>query len=186
MSPAFGRQISRNGLLNRDSNMSEGLTTNSTRRGQFFAYAPLILWIAVILILGSSSGSMAQTSRFIRPLIEFFFPSASPDTFLLVHAFIRKTAHFVEYAILAYLAQRAFSRSTGRSLSGRPFTFALVLVVIVAILDELNQSFIGSRTSSPYDVLLDILGGGVMLVCVLLLRRPEEAIRLRSGRKRRI
>ena len=47
---------------------------------------------------------MSQTSRFIRPLIEFFFPGASPETILLIHAFIRKSAHFIEYGLLGLLA----------------------------------------------------------------------------------
>jgi VanZ family protein len=143
------------------------------RRGRFFAYAPLVLWIAVILILGSGPGASAQTSRFIRPLIEFFFPDASPDTFLIVHAFIRKSAHFVEYAMLALIAARAFSLSQV-TVSVKPlFVLPLVLTAVVAAADELNQSFYNSRTSSGWDVLLDISGGAAAMALLVFFRRRK-------------
>ena len=138
-------------------------------RGRFFAYAPVLVWVAVILILGSGPGSSAQTSRFIKPLIEFFFPDAAPDTFLLVHGFIRKTAHFVEYAVLALLSARAALLTDGQ-LRKYWWLFALGLVVAVAVTDEINQSFYSTRTSSEWDVLLDITGGAFAIVCVALIR----------------
>jgi VanZ family protein len=148
---------------------------HSKRRRQIFAYAPLFVWIGLILFLGSGAGSMGETSRFVRPLLEFLFPSASEEIYAVYHGFIRKFAHFFEYAMLAYLAQRAFSRSSRRSLAKRPFPFAFLLVVITAIADEANQSFIESRTSSPYDVLLDIAGGCVILACVWFFGRRQFA-----------
>lgn len=139
--------------------MAEKVFAGSKWRGRFFAYAPLVLWTAVILILGSGPGSMTQTSRFIGPLIEFFFPDASPETVLLIHAFIRKTAHFVEYFILAVLAVRTFSTSGEGLFSKYRYLAAVLLVLIVAGVDEVNQSFYAARTSSPWDVLLDLVGG---------------------------
>ncbi|HLA94437.1 MAG TPA: VanZ family protein [Pyrinomonadaceae bacterium] len=144
---------------------------HSKRRGRFFAYAPLFIWIGVVLFLGSGAGSMNETSRFVRPLLEFLFPSASDEIYLVYHGFIRKFAHFFEYAVLAYLAQRAFSRSPAGSLSKRPILIAFILIAAVAIIDEANQSFIASRTSSPHDVLLDISGGCVILALVWFFRR---------------
>jgi VanZ family protein len=129
------------------------------RRGRVIRYAPLVLWIGVIFLLSSSQGSMAETSRFIRPLIEFFFPSASPDTFLLVHAFIRKTAHFVEYAVLAMFAAKALFSSSMPPLRNYWHAFSILLVLIVAAIDETNQSTNFSRTGSGWDVLLDLSGG---------------------------
>jgi VanZ family protein len=142
----------------------------SKRRGRFIAYAPLFLWIAIILILGSGPGSSAQTSRFIRPLIEFFFPDASPDTFVIVHSFIRKAAHFIEYAVLALLSTRACLASSG-GFRKHWWLCALAVVAAVAITDETSQSFYNSRTSSGWDVSLDMAGGAFALVCVIAVRR---------------
>lgn len=148
--------------------------TRSLRHGQLFAYALLILWIGVILLLGSGPGSMAQTSRFIGPLIEFFFASASPDTFLIVHAFIRKAAHFFEYAVLAILAAQAFRYSDSDVSTKYWFGLSLVLVAVVASVDEFNQSFQASRTSSGWDVVLDIVGGLTALTVIYLVRRRKS------------
>ncbi|MGB7209967.1 MAG: VanZ family protein [Pyrinomonadaceae bacterium] len=141
-------------------------------RGRFIRYAPLILWTGVIFFLSSNQGSMAETSRFIRPIIEFFFPTASPDTFLLVHAFIRKTAHFVEYAVLAMFAAKTFFSSSMRPLRDHWYAFSILLVLIVAAIDETNQSTSFSRTGSGWDVLLD-LSGGIAAICLLWIAQNK-------------
>lgn len=148
---------------------------------RLFAFAPLVIWIGVILVLGSGPGSMAQTSRFIRPLIEFLFPDASPDTFLLVHAFIRKCAHFVEYALLALLACRACLFSKGSLFHKYWWIYSLLLVAVVAGIDEFNQSFYSSRTSSPWDVALDVTGGVFGVVCAALLLRWKQRREITVG-----
>lgn len=138
-------------------------------RGPVAAYAPVLFWAAVILVLGSGTGSAAQTSRILKPLIEFFFPDAAPDTFLIIHALIRKTAHFVEYAILALLSARAAFLTEG-PLRRFWWAFGLAVVSAVAVADEINQSFYSTRTGSEWDVLLDIAGGVFALGCVALIR----------------
>ena len=64
------------------------------RRALLLQYAPVVFWIAVIFFLSSDQGSMSQTSRFIRPLLEFLFPAAPEETLLIYHGYIRKAAHF--------------------------------------------------------------------------------------------
>jgi VanZ family protein len=122
-------------------------------------YAPLFLWIGVIFLLSSGSGSSAATSRIIRPLLEFLFPTASEESLQLMHFYIRKCAHFTEYAVLGYWALRAFIRTASEWLRNHPYISAFAVVIVVASLDEFNQRFISSRTSSVWDVLLDISGG---------------------------
>ncbi len=143
-------------------------------RVRILTYSPLILWIGVILFLGSESGSQAQTSRFIRPLIDFFFPSADPDTVLIIHAVIRKTAHFVEYGLLAMLAARAFSQTSATVLRRHWFVISLALVIAVAVIDETGQSSLSSRTASVWDVLLDAAGGVATLTALFFLRRKTR------------
>lgn len=126
-------------------------------------YAPLFLWIGVIFFLSSPEGSANQTSRIIGPLLHFFVPDILPETEAAIHAIVRKTAHFTEYAVLAFLAVRAFSTSSRRYL------IALSFVAMTASLDEFNQSFEPSRTSSVWDVLLDISGGIAMIALIWTL-----------------
>ena len=126
------------------------------RRG-ISLYAPLVVWIGVIFFLSSGQGSFSETSRIIRPILEFFFPDASPETIAFYHGAIRKFAHFAEYFVLGILACRAFTV--------RRYILATFLVLLVAGLDETNQSFNSARTGSPVDVAIDLAGGvaGVFL-----------------------
>src|SRR5687768_17166855 len=95
-------------------------------RGRIIRFAPIILWVGVIFYLSSESGSMTQTSRFIGPLLHFLFPAAPEETIAAYHAFIRKSAHFFEYAILALLVFRA------AATSDRFYKLRFVVPVIVA------------------------------------------------------
>ena len=137
--------------------------TTTSWRVWLWSYAPLLLWIGVIFVLSSPGGSSANTSMIVGPLLNFFFPDMSDASRELVHMYVRKTAHFTEYAVLASLAFRAFSRSSGVVYQIR-WVLPIVLVAAVASLDEFNQSYEAARTGSPYDVLMDICGGVAAVV----------------------
>ena len=150
--------------------MAETGELKAKRRERFFRYAPLVLWIGMILFLSTSQASMSNTSRFIRPLLEFLFPGASEETLILYHGYIRKLAHLTEYAGLAFWAFWAFSNSNLKNLRRLWFVFAFLLVLLIALIDETNQSYLTSRTGSIYDVLLDASGGLIMLIFLILYR----------------
>ena len=86
-----------------------------------------------------------------------------------IHFITRKIAHFTEYAILGFLAARAFRPFP------RWFLISLVLVVVYALLDEYHQSFVPSRTASLFDSLIDMLGGITALI--FLSRKGAKAQR---------
>ena len=140
-------------------------------RGRGLRYAPLILWIGVIFFLSSTQGAMTQTSRFIRPLLEFLFPGASEETLIIYHGYIRKAAHFVEYAMLGFWAFYAFRNSSLRFLCNFWWLYAFILILFTASIDEYNQSFNSSRTGSVYEVLIDLSGGVVMFLLLCLSKR---------------
>src|SRR5258708_34840681 len=85
---------------------------HSNWRGRIIRYAPLVLWTLVVLVFSTSQGSMEETSIVIRPILKFLFPTAPEDTITLYHGYIRKFAHFAEYAILAFFAFRAVAVSS--------------------------------------------------------------------------
>ena len=145
-------------------------------RERFFRYAPLILWACLVLFLSTGNASMANTSRFIRPLLEFIFPNSPVETIDFYHACIRKVAHVTEYAMLAFWASRAFFNSSKDSLRRFWYFLVLLLVAFVASTDEFNQSFNASRTSSIYDVLLDISGGTAMITLFYVYQKFRRRI----------
>lgn len=144
------------------------------RRGRISRYAPLIFWMGVVLFASTGNASMAQTSRFIRPLLELLFPHTSEDTLQIYHAYIRKAAHLTEYAILAFWTARAFANSAKPFLRKYWFIAAFILVLTVASTDEFNQSFDPSRTGSARDVLLDCIGGLTMIVLFAIFRTVRQ------------
>lgn len=116
---------------------------------------------------------MTETSRIIGPLLQFFFPDMPYETRQIIHGYVRKAAHFAEYAILAFLALRALSMSASGFLQKWRYILAILFVVAIASIDEFNQSFEASRTGALSDVLLDISGGAAMILLLWLLRWPR-------------
>ena len=156
--------------------------TQSARR-RLWRYGPLVLWILFISFASTSEFSAGNTSAILRPLLLWFFPNLSESQLAAVHFLTRKAGHFTEYAVLAFLARRAFITSSHAFVERYWFRLGLLLVVVYALLDEFHQSFVPSRTSSIYDSAIDVLGGlTVLLVYKLLARnRREDEFNVESG-----
>lgn len=147
---------------------------NSTLSQRIVRYGPLVLWTGVILYASTDGFSAGNTSRIIRPLLLWLFPEMTAPQLETVHFLTRKMAHFVEYAILAFLAQRAFITSTRELLKNHWFALSLIFVVAVAVIDELHQSFVPARTGSIYDSGIDIAGGLTVLVLTLWYQQRKR------------
>lgn len=120
---------------------------------------------------------MAETSRFIGPFIRFLFPDISPETLRFVHVGIRKVAHITEYAILGLLAFRAFGSPSTTLLSKWRYPLSIVLVALIASLDEFSQSLDASRTGTLGDLLLDVASGAAMIAILWMSKRRRGARR---------
>jgi VanZ family protein len=94
----------------------------------FRAWAPIVLWAAVIFAFSS-------------------IPSLSSGlgTWDLI---LRKIAHLSEYAILGALLLRAIQRPAVAILAG----------ALYAVTDEVHQHFVRGRHAAWYDVLIDTVG----------------------------
>jgi VanZ family protein len=153
-----------------DGRASDEQSASSAWRSRLWRYVPLAGWTAFIFFASTGAMSASNTSRIIAPLFRWLFPGITEAQLLLVHFTVRKSAHFTEYAILALLAARAFIPSTRARLRRHWFVAALVLVAVVALLDEYNQSFNAARTGTIWDSLIDISGGLTALVALVLWR----------------
>lgn len=150
------------------------IETARSRRGRLWRYAPLIFWTIVIFVASSNAGSMSNTSRIIRPLLEFLFPSISELQLMAVHSLVRKIAHLAFYFILGALAARSFSTSLKPFLRRNWIAVSFAFVTMIAYLDEKNQSFLTSRTSSMRDVLIDVCGGAIALLIWFLATKSRK------------
>jgi len=86
----------------------------------------------------------------------------------MIHFTTRKIAHFTEYAILGFLAARAFRTSPRPAIRDRWLLICVTMIVVYALMDEFHQSFVPSRTASIFDSLIDIAGG---LTALLIIRK---------------
>jgi VanZ family protein len=120
---------------------------------------PAIVWMALIFVGSTDMLSAEHTSRFLVPFLRWLDPQISFATLNAIQLGIRKLGHLTEYAILAMLLWRALRGGT-RWQAKMPILFfaAVAACVIFAVSDEFHQSFIPSRTSSPYDVMIDVCG----------------------------
>jgi VanZ family protein len=74
-----------------------------------------------------------------------------------------KLAHFVEYAVFAFLIFRSFSHISHKITRGWAFLLSALFLSLFALLDELHQYFVPGRYSDVYDLIGDILGALVVL-----------------------
>jgi len=142
-----------------------------SRRRVLLAWAIALAWAGLIWQFGGDAYSYGRTSRILQPLIDWLFGGLDLSTRIQIHDLVRKSAHFVEYAILALLAFRAALLSAVRHQIGTACWVAIFFVATLAAADELRQSFSTARTGTPWDVLIDVAGGVVGLIGVLVITR---------------
>jgi VanZ family protein len=118
----------------------------------------------IFIFIGSTDLLSAEhTSRFIGPFLRWFTPDISDAAVASIQLVVRKCAHLTEYAILAALLFRAFRESQPRV--GFALAISFLIAAVFAALDEFHQSFVASRTGTPWDVLIDCAGAlaGVLI-----------------------
>jgi VanZ family protein len=140
-------------------------------------WLPAIAWAILISWASTDTFSAAHTSRFILPVLHWMFPHASAETIDRLHFFIRKSAHFTEYFIFSCLLWQAM-RAGRQGWQIRWAIAALAIAAGYSALDEFHQSFVPSRTASPWDSLLDTIGAvfaqGVLWCWFRFLARRTE------------
>ena len=122
-------------------------------------WAPVLVWMTVIFLFSTDYFSSTNTVPFIEPLLSNLFPDLATGHIESIVLLVRKLGHFSEYCILALLLMRALNAEFAEQSAMARFNWSIALVVLYAVSDELHQAFVPSRTASPWDVLIDSLGG---------------------------
>lgn len=123
-------------------------------------WVPVVVWATCISWFSTGAFSAQSTNSYIDPVLRYFFGDLSPESFRLAHSIIRKSAHFLEYAVLAVLVCRALTEPGTRPTTG-VLVRGVAYCAIYACVDELHQMFVPKRTGSPYDSMLDTFGAAV-------------------------
>lgn len=137
----------------------------------------LLVVLTLIFIWGHSMVpadlSTEESSRFVV-LINGVLSSRG-SSFSVTDHMVRKTAHFLEYALLGTEISllkilKMNMRNSGRTLPGCQFYGIPVFIWIgVPVIDEAIQYFTPGRACMWQDVLLDMCGFGVGYFLVLLI-----------------
>jgi VanZ family protein len=142
-------------------------------------WLPVLAWMIFIFVGSTDFLSAAHTSRFIGPFLRWFSPEISDATIGSIQLIVRKCGHLTEYAILAALLCRALRQSAA--------WIAFSVAALYAAVDEFHQSFVTSRTGSPWDVVVDCIGALIGLVIYRLTTNRKSKLddrKFRSGPER--
>lgn len=158
------------------------------RLGWFLLFA--ILATAVIIFLFSCQDGIQSgktSSRVIQFILNIFYPeydslNAAQKAAIIdsMQFYVRKTAHFTEYAILGFFTCSFLRyRDCRKSLS---WLIAWLLGTLYAGTDEMHQYIMGTRTGSIRDVCIDSSGvafGAIAALLIVTLHRRRYARRHR-------
>ena len=134
------------------------------------AWWPAILWSIVIFLASTDAFSSAHTGSILWRILQALYPAISDEQFEFIHFFTRKSAHVTEYFIFYLLLFRGMRGDR----KGWYWTWAFgawFLAAFYSALDEVHQSFVASRTASPWDSLIDSAGAFLALIVVFLYLR---------------
>ena len=132
--------------------MPETYSQDSATRRFLWYHLPAIICAAAIIVISSIPQLKAPDLRF--PALD-------------------KLAHFVEYAVFAFLTFRSFSHISRKMTVSRTFLFSALFLSLFALLDEIFQHFVSGRHSDVYDLIMDLFGA--LLVLIYLRVRPQRA-----------
>lgn len=129
--------------------------------------------------------SAEHTGSILWKIVHAVYGRISERQFEVLHFLVRKTAHFASYGLLSVFAFYSWKAAlpARRRWTLRWSALALLLTLAAASLDEFHQSFVPSRTASPRDVVLDMLGALFfqLLIAAFAWRGKESARSLRPG-----
>ena len=135
------------------------------------AWLPVLIGTALIASSSSSLFSSEHTSGPFRWLYELFCGPVSDTRWHIVHFYMRKSGHFFGYGVFGLLWLRAWWFSLPHSRFFVDAALAVLGCGMVASADEFHQTFLPSRTGSPWDVLLDCSGAITLQLTVYIVMR---------------
>ena len=156
---------------------------------------PVAVWLGVIRLESTSYASADNTFHLLYRFLYVLFGRIDVGLVWTLDHVLRKSGHFIGYAILSLLTFWAFQRthrdrlrlllkrSWGtylRDIWQWPWALAAILLTVVtASFDEIHQTFLAERTGRWQDVVIDTSGAVaiqivIYAICVWRLRTPSK------------
>ena len=129
---------------------------------------------AVAAIFYNSSQSAIESTERSSPLTDWIngILAGFPIPFSVTESFIRKLAHFTEYAILGVMLSVTYYVYQLKIRTALITT--LITGAAVAVIDEIIQLFPAGRSCQVSDMLLDFCGVAFAAVIVMVIIRTIE------------
>ena len=119
----------------------------------------VLVWMVFIFYMSNANGTTSGgTSRkVIVTVVELFtdIKETSPEMENIVERgqfFVRKGAHFFEYAVLAFLVMNSLYIF---GVNKKTLIISGIICILYAISDEVHQCFIADRSGNVIDVMWD-------------------------------
>ena len=142
----------------------------------------VILWMLLIFSFSSQTGkqSTKTSDAFVNRIVNITekFPQKSynkknvKNTRRVIEIIIRKSAHFLEYFILAILVYLMFKEYNIPKI----YLFTVLFCLMYAISDEIHQLFIDKRSGQVIDVCIDTLGA-ILSTIIMYFKGKKSKIK---------
>ena len=145
----------------------------------FRTWVPAVGWTLMNVAAAGDLLSFEHTGGLLRFFLQFFSAHVDPLFVDQLNFALRKSGHFINYAIVSWLWFRAFRywelRAASRAWQLRWALPGCALALLTAAADEALQYFVPSRTGTFRDVLLDTAGAITMQLLLRWMARRRRA-----------
>ena len=161
---------------------------------------PVAVWLVIIRLESTDYASAGNTFGLLYKICVLIFGRVDPRLLLVLNEVLRKSGHFIGYAILSllvFLALKHTHRDRLKPVLQRTWgsffrdtwqfdwaVIAVLFALMTAALDEIHQSFLPSRTGRWQDVAIDTSGALLMQLLLyarathMLSRRRRESVQV--------
>lgn len=138
----------------------------TSKRKIYVTISWLLVLAVMIFIFSMSAANGSESSEMSNGLLQKIIEITGIG---ISSHFIRKAAHFCEFALLSFLLTNAFFASFNMK---KAWLFTFPLACLYAVTDELHQLFSDGRACSVKDMLIDSSGallGAIMFSLIILI-----------------
>jgi VanZ family protein len=154
---------------------------------------PVAVWLGIIRMESTGYASSQNTFRLLYRTMALLFGRVNYQLVFELDHILRKSGHFIGYAVLSgltflalrntyrdrvsHLLQRPWGRSLGDFWRLEWSLIAILLTLVTASMDEIHQTFLPSRSGRWQDVLIDTSGAFALQLVIYLACQIRVGLR---------
>lgn len=144
--------------------------TMKNKKKAFTYLILLLLWMSFIFFMSAQSGEVSDGQSYgVLSILNNVGIKINENLMHFANFVIRKSAHFTEYMILAFLSLMTLKNFwTNKKIF---YVYSNIIVFLYACSDEFHQLFVPGREGAFRDVCIDTLGGFTMLILIFMFNK---------------